>query len=281
MKERSRGAKRPSLVGSLLAVTAVLASIPISAHAATGDSVRGSATLNDGGVSTITVLASGAADEQDATGTIARRSAATGLRWGGTVSCLHVDGTDAWIGYTITRSSDPTQVGDEDVLVVHDNYPKQAELGVTGDTVRIFVASSPSAAECVDEPIFGVFIFHTLSGGYTVTEGLERASIDFGQVTRNDTKGTAKLTTTVPDPGDVVLERTKQVKGDEVRAEAGGASARTSQNGIEVELTVKPRGKAKKKLNRKGKAKVKAKVTYTPDGGTPNTEAKKIKLVKR
>jgi hypothetical protein len=73
MKERSRGAKRPSPVGSLLAFTAVLASIPVSAHAATGDSVRGSATLNDGGITTITVLANGAADEQDATGTIAGR----------------------------------------------------------------------------------------------------------------------------------------------------------------------------------------------------------------
>ena len=38
-------------------------------------------------------------------------------------------------------------------------------------------------------------------------------------------------------------------------------------------------GQAKKKLNDKGKAKVKAEVTFTPDGGSPNTEDKKIKLV--
>jgi hypothetical protein len=44
---------------------------------------------------------------------------------------------------------------------------------------------------------------------------------------------------------------------------------------------VKTRGKAKKKLNRKGKAKVRANVTFTPTGGDPNTESKKIKLVKR
>jgi hypothetical protein len=111
-------------------------------------------------------------------------------------------------------------------------------------------------------------------------------SFGFGQVKRNNTNGTAKLTTRAPGPGELVLARTKQVKGDEARAAAvGGASAPTSQNEIEVELAVKPRGKAKKKLNRKGKAKVKAVVTYTPDGSDPtivgNTDAKTVKLIKR
>ena len=44
---------------------------------------------------------------------------------------------------------------------------------------------------------------------------------------------------------------------------------------------MKARGKAKKRLNKKGKAKVKAKVTYNPDGGPSDTKSKKIKLVKR
>jgi hypothetical protein len=38
---------------------------------------------------------------------------------------------------------------------------------------------------------------------------------------------------------------------------------------------------SKKKLNKKGKAKIKAAVTFTPDGGEPSTESKKTKLVKR
>ena len=49
----------------------------------------------------------------------------------------------------------------------------------------------------------------------------------------------------------------------------------------EVQLPIKPRGKAKRKLAEDGKAKVRVEVTYTPDGGEPNTERKKIKLVKR
>jgi hypothetical protein len=48
-----------------------------------------------------------------------------------------------------------------------------------------------------------------------------------------------------------------------------------------VKLEVKPKGKAKDKLTPEGKAKVVAEVTFTPTGGTPNTEDKKLKLVKR
>ena len=46
-------------------------------------------------------------------------------------------------------------------------------------------------------------------------------------------------------------------------------------------LSVKPRGKAKKKLRKKGKVTVNAKVTFTPTGDSPGTESTKIKLVKR
>ena len=93
----------------------------------------------------------------------------------------------------------------------------------------------------------------------------------FGKVKKNKRKGTAKLTVIVPGRGELDLAKTKKVKGAEEPAEAAGKE----------KLPVKPRRKAKKKLNNRGKAKVRAKVTYTPDGGTPNTESKKIKLIKR
>ena len=44
---------------------------------------------------------------------------------------------------------------------------------------------------------------------------------------------------------------------------------------------MKARGGAKKKLNSDGKATVNPKVTFTPDGGEPRTERKRIKLIKR
>jgi len=94
---------------------------------------------------------------------------------------------------------------------------------------------------------------------------------EFGKVKKNKKKGTAKLTVNVPCPGELDLAKTKKVKADDEVAEDEG----------DEKLTVKPRRKAKKRLNKKGKAKVKAEVTYTPDGGDPSTQTKKLKLKKR
>jgi hypothetical protein len=93
----------------------------------------------------------------------------------------------------------------------------------------------------------------------------------FGKVKRNKRKGTAQLSVKIPGAGALELAKAKKVKGATKSADSAG----------EVKLPIKPKGKAKKKLNTKGKAKVKAEVTYTPEGGEPNTEDKKIKLVKR
>ncbi len=91
---------------------------------------------------------------------------------------------------------------------------------------------------------------------------------------RNKRKGTAKLTIKIVEgPGGLELAKTKKVKADDEAVAGEGAT--------EEKLAIKPKRKAKKKLNAKGKAKVKAEVTFTPDGGSPNTEDKKIKLVKR
>jgi streptogramin lyase len=94
---------------------------------------------------------------------------------------------------------------------------------------------------------------------------------EFGKVEKNKKKGTATLTVIVPGAGDLKLAANKKVKGAEKTAEAAG----------EVKLEVKPKGKAKEKLTPEGKAKVVAEVTFTPTGGTPNTEDKKLKLVRR
>jgi Tol biopolymer transport system component len=90
----------------------------------------------------------------------------------------------------------------------------------------------------------------------------------FGKVKKNARKGTAKLTVNVPGAGDVDLAKSKKVKGAEKRATSEGS----------VKLAVKPKGKAKEKLADTGKAKVKAEVTYTPDGGDPSTKSKRVKL---
>jgi hypothetical protein len=96
-------------------------------------------------------------------------------------------------------------------------------------------------------------------------------SFSFGKVKRNKRKGTAKLTVNVPGPGDLELTKTKKVKRARKRAEASGA----------VKLPIKPKGKARRKLGRRGKAKVTAEVTYTPDGGAASTSATSVKLKQR
>jgi DNA-binding beta-propeller fold protein YncE len=96
----------------------------------------------------------------------------------------------------------------------------------------------------------------------------------FGKLKRNKRKGTAKLTIEIVEgPGELELAKTEKVKADDQAVEREGAT--------EDKLKIKPKGKARKKLGKKGRAKVKAEVTYTPTGGEPNTESKRVKLVKR
>jgi hypothetical protein len=93
----------------------------------------------------------------------------------------------------------------------------------------------------------------------------------FARVRKNEKKGTAKLTVKVPGPGTLKLARTENVKRARTFAEVKG----------KAKLPVKPRGKATQKLAANGKAKVNAEVTYTPDGGEPNAQTKRLRLVKR
>ena len=109
-------------------------------------------------------------------------------------------------------------------------------------------------------------------GSIPPIDGVISNEFSFGKVKKNKRKGTAKLTVkNLPGPGELRLAKTKKVKGKEKTADEAGKE----------KLPIKPKGKAKKKLNRTGKAKVKAKVTYTPDGGEPNTKKKRLKLKKR
>jgi hypothetical protein len=48
-----------------------------------------------------------------------------------------------------------------------------------------------------------------------------------------------------------------------------------------TKLAIKPKGKVRKRLNKKRKATVKVRVTYSPSAGSSKTGVKKIALVKR
>jgi hypothetical protein len=112
-------------------------------------------------------------------------------------------------------------------------------------------------------------------------DGCPPNTFSFGKVKHNKQKGTATLTVDVSGPGTLLMTGkglVKQRPGGTYRA--ARVAARTVSAAGKVKLRVKSKGKKKRKLNRTGKVKVRAKVTYTPTGGTPNTKTKPIKLIK-
>jgi|GEM_PF-7101565 len=92
----------------------------------------------------------------------------------------------------------------------------------------------------------------------------------FGKLKLNKAKGTATLTVSVPGPGLLVLGGKGLKRASKAVAAAGKAT-----------LPVKATAKALKKLNGSGKVALKAKVTFTPNGGSPRTEPKLLTLKKQ
>ena len=89
----------------------------------------------------------------------------------------------------------------------------------------------------------------------------------FGKAKRNAKKGSAKLSVEVPGAGELELSG-KGVKP--VSEDVSGEST--------VDLPVKAKGKLKKKLKKKRKVTANVEVTFTPDGGDPNTQDASVKL---
>jgi DNA-binding beta-propeller fold protein YncE len=101
-----------------------------------------------------------------------------------------------------------------------------------------------------------------------------------GKPKLNRKTGTARMAVTAPGRGTLTLSGKEVVKQRLARrAPALSALARRVSAGT-VELLVKAKGKAKKRLDRTGKVKVKVKVTYTPTGGHPSTQSERMRLIK-
>jgi hypothetical protein len=95
-------------------------------------------------------------------------------------------------------------------------------------------------------------------------------------VKRNKKKGTATITVSLPNPGEL------GASGNGVKASsAGGAVISKSVGAGQAQLLIKAKGKKRKRLNRKGKTKLNLAITYTPTGGQANTQPLKLKLKKR
>lgn len=91
----------------------------------------------------------------------------------------------------------------------------------------------------------------------------------FGKLVLNKKKGTATLTVKVPGPGRLVL------KGNALKK-----ATKTAKKAGDVKLAVKAKGKGLKQLRERGKATLKAKLAFTPTGGTAWTQQKPLTLKK-
>jgi hypothetical protein len=95
-------------------------------------------------------------------------------------------------------------------------------------------------------------------------------SFSLGRFERNKIKGTAKLEVSLPGPGKVT------VRGKTVKA----ASKSALQFGP-LRMPIAPKGKAKKKLEGGGTAKVGVTVDFDPTGGSTSSRSKTYKLVRK
>jgi hypothetical protein len=90
------------------------------------------------------------------------------------------------------------------------------------------------------------------------------------KVRRNARKGTATLTIAVPWSAELRL-RGRGIKPVTRQVEFAGR----------VRLTVRPKRATARRLNRRGSALVRARVTYAPWGGEPRSKTKRIELQER
>jgi hypothetical protein len=156
-------------------------------------------------------------------------------------------------------------------------------FGYTWKRCRAGQCVSVAGAQAPTYPLTGadvgarmrVRVVATNDGGHsgassTSTATIQPAAAGFrlGHAKRDRRRGLARLRVFVPDSGTVTLARTPKVRGDSRRVE----SARR------VKLTIKPRGRARRKLHRRGKVTVRARVTFAPDAGAASTRQRSVTL---
>jgi Glycine rich protein len=93
-------------------------------------------------------------------------------------------------------------------------------------------------------------------------------------VKRNKKKGTATQSVKVPNAGEVL------VSGPGITPRGATVAVKVKLPGT-VKVPIVAKGKKRKSLNRKGKAKLRPTITYTPTGGEPNSRSTTVKLKKK
>jgi hypothetical protein len=143
----------------------------------------------------------------------------------------------------------------------------------TGDPGDTYLRRTGNLADAQSEP------FTAQDSGLRLNISAElnpTNAFTLGNVARNKRKGTATITANVPNPG----ELTGSGKG--VKASSAGRAEISKAVGAgPAQLTIRAKGKKRKKLNEAGKVKLNVAITYTPTGGDPSTQPRKLKLRKK
>jgi predicted outer membrane repeat protein len=187
---------------------------------------------------------------------------------------LNADSTDT--GYSFATTG-PNIIGQDPQLggLADNGGPTQTELPAATSPVidkgNAFGLNSDQRG--VLRPIDFPAIPNTADGADMGAVELQPSNaFKLGKLKRNKKKGTAKqvVILPLPDAGSVTI----QGKGLKSKTRFVTGTDR-------LKLPVLSKGKKRKALNRSGKAKIKAKVTYSPIGNTVTTLKKKLKLLKK
>jgi hypothetical protein len=177
-----------------------------------------------------------------------------------------VSGRSAKLVARVSGASRSGRTGQWRLVLLRNGEPSQS-VAFSGDgIVHTFSASGSAryALEVVRRSGATDFI-----EDYSSPIWFTKSSIKLGKPKRNERRGTATLPAQVPGPGVVEL--------------SGGSVARVEKTveGGEVKLKVKPRGKLKRRIARRGQGTAVVTATFTPDGGDPAQKTKRVRLVRR
>ena len=101
----------------------------------------------------------------------------------------------------------------------------------------------------------------------------------FGKAKQNVKLGIVILTVEVPGPGKLTLSGKGVAK--QASPPPGAVISKTAKAAGPVKLKVKPKGATEAKLNARGRATVKVRVTFAPIGGAATTGQRSVMLNKR
>jgi DNA-binding beta-propeller fold protein YncE len=102
-----------------------------------------------------------------------------------------------------------------------------------------------------------------------------------GKLRRNLEKGTARLTVKVPGPGKLSLRGHRVVKERAFGFVRSHRANLRKVKGGRARLLIKPKGKAKRRLERTGRAKVKLRIGYKPPDGDKGVQTRVFRLKER